>query len=81
MSSLINIENMNIEEKFLVMEQIWSSLNNENIKEWTPNWHLDILKDRENKTDFIDIEESKKSLRNLLKWIYNFYLYLYSLRL
>lgn len=67
MSSLINIENMNIEEKFLVMEQIWSSLNNENIKELTPNWHLDILKDRKNKTDFIDIEESKKSLRNLLK--------------
>ena len=67
MSSLINIENMNIEEKFLVMEQIWSSLNNENIKELTPNWHLDILKDRENNTDFIDIEESRKSLRNLLK--------------
>ena len=67
MSSLINIENMNIEEKFLVMEQIWSSLNNENIKELTPNWHLDILKDREHKTDFIDIEESKKSLRNILK--------------
>ncbi|WP_066219778.1 addiction module protein [Aliarcobacter cryaerophilus] len=67
MSSLINIENMNIEEKFLVMEQIWSSLNNENIKELTPNWHLDILEDRENKTDFIDIEEAKKSLRNLLK--------------
>jgi hypothetical protein len=67
MSSLINIENMNIEEKFLVMEQIWSSLNNENIKELTPNWHLDILEDRENKTDFIDIEESKKSLRNILK--------------
>ncbi len=44
---------MNIEEKFLVMEQIWSSLNNENIKELTPNWHLDILKDRENKTEFI----------------------------
>jgi hypothetical protein len=67
MSSLINIENMNIEEKFLVMEQIWSSLNNENIKELTPNWHLDILEDRENKTDFIDIEEAKKSLRNILK--------------
>lgn len=49
------------------MEQIWSSLNNENIKELTPNWHLDILKDRENKTDFIDIEEAKKSLRNILK--------------
>ena len=67
MSFTLNIENMNIEEKFLVMEQIWSSLNNENIKELTPNWHLDILKDRENKSDFIDIEESKNSLKNLLK--------------
>ena len=49
------------------MEQICSSLKDENIKELTPNWHLDILKDRENKRNFIDIEESKKSLRNLLK--------------
>ena len=67
MSSLINIENMNIEEKFLVMEQIWSSLNNENIKELTPNWHLDILKARENKSEFIDIKEAKLTLRNILK--------------
>ena len=44
-----------------------SLINIENMKELTPNWHLDILKDRENKTDFIDIEESKNSLRNLLK--------------
>ena len=58
---------MNIEEKFLVMEQIWSSLNNENIKELTPDWHLDILGNRENKTNFIDIEESKKALKSLLK--------------
>ena len=49
------------------MEQIWSSLKDENIKELTPNWHLDILKDRENKTDFIDIEDSKKALKSLLK--------------
>ena len=67
MSFTLNIENMNIEEKFLVMEQIWSSLNNENIKELTPNWHLDILEDREHKRNFIDIEDSKKSLKNLLK--------------
>ena len=67
MSFTLNIENMNIEEKFLAMEQIWSSLKDENIKELTPNWHLDILKDRENKTDFIDIEDSKKALKSLLK--------------
>ena len=67
MSFTLNIENMNIQDKFLAMEQIWSSLNNENIKELTPDWHLDILGNRENKTNFIDIEEAKKSLRNLLK--------------
>ncbi len=38
-----------------------------NIKELTPNWHLDILKDRENKTDFIDIEESKKISKKFTK--------------
>lgn len=67
MSFTLNIENMNIQEKFLAMEQIWSSLKDENIKELTPDWHLDILEDRENKTDFIDIEESKKALKSLLK--------------
>ncbi|OCL83962.1 addiction module protein [Arcobacter porcinus] len=66
-SFTFDIKNMNTQEKFLIMEEIWSSLNNENIKELTPNWHLNILKDRENKSDFIDIEEAKKSLRNLLK--------------
>ena len=67
MSFTLNIENMNIQDKFLAMEQIWSSLNNENIKELTPDWHLDILGNRENKTNFIDIEESKKALKSLLK--------------
>ena len=67
MSFTLNIENMNIQDKFLAMEQIWSSLNNENIKELTPNWHLDILEDREHKRNFIDIEESKKALKSLLK--------------
>ena len=67
MSFTLNIENMNIQDKFLAMEQIWSSLKDENIKELTPDWHLDILGNRENKTNFIDIEESKKALKSLLK--------------
>jgi hypothetical protein len=49
------------------MEQIWSSLKDENIKELTPDWHLDILEDREHKRNFIDIEDSKKALKSLLK--------------
>ena len=67
MSFTLNIENMNIQDKFLAMVQICSSLKDENIKELTPEWHLDILEDREHKRNFIDIEESKKCLRNLLK--------------
>ncbi|MDX4037607.1 addiction module protein [Aliarcobacter skirrowii] len=67
MSFTLNIENMNIQDKFLAMEQIWSSLKDENIKELTPDWHLDILEDRENKRNFIDIEEAKKALKSLLK--------------
>ena len=63
----LEIQNMNIQEKFSVMEEIWNSLDNQDLKEFTPNWHLDILEKRENQTDFIDIEKSKKVLKKLLK--------------
>ena len=55
-----DIKNMNTQEKFLVMEEIWDSLNDKDLREFTPNWHLDILEKREIQTDFIDLEESKK---------------------
>lgn len=63
----INIDKMNTQEKFMMMEQLWDSLSHEDSKQLTPNWHLEVLKDRENKTNFIDIEDSKKALESLLK--------------
>ena len=62
-----DIKNMNTQEKFLVMEEIWDSLNDQDLREFTPNWHLDILEKREIQSDFIDLEESKKTLKKLLK--------------
>lgn len=64
--SSFDIQNMNTQEKFLIMEEIWNSLNHQYLKEFTPNWHLDILENRENQSDFIDIEDSKKALRNAI---------------
>lgn len=66
-SFAFDIQNMNTQEKFLIMEEIWNSLNHQDLKEFTPNWHLDILEKREIQSDFIDIEETKKALRSLLK--------------
>ena len=34
-----DIKNMNTQEKFLVMEEIWDSLNDQDLREFTPNWH------------------------------------------
>lgn len=66
-SFAINVETMNIQEKFLAMEELWDSLSRQNPKELTPKWHLDILQERENKTNFIDMKKSKEALRTLLK--------------
>ena len=38
---------MNTQEKFLVMAEIWDSLNDQDLREFTPKWHLDILDKRE----------------------------------
>ncbi|RXJ94947.1 acyl-protein synthetase [Arcobacter sp. AHV-9/2010] len=66
-SFTFDIKNMNTQEKFLIMEEIWSSLNYDDLENLTPNWHLNVLEEREKQNNFISIEESKKALRNLLK--------------
>lgn len=63
----IDINKMNTEEKFIMMEQLWDSLSDENSIQLSPDWHLEVLEEREHKTNFIDIEESKKALESLLK--------------
>ncbi len=71
MQNLLIVEQLSTSEKFIMMEQLWDSLSTTNANELTPNWHLEVLKNRElkasNSDNFIDIEDSKKLLKNLIK--------------
>lgn len=71
MQNLLIVEQLTTSEKFIMMEQLWDSLSTTNANELTPNWHLEVLKNRElkasNSDNFIDIEDSKKLLKNLIK--------------
>lgn len=58
----LNIEALNTQQKFMILEEVWDSLKSDNAKELVPNWHLEVLKKREQKEDFIDLGESKKVL-------------------
>lgn len=63
----LNIEALSTKQKFIALEEIWDSLKKDNSEELVPNWHLEVLNQREKKHDFIDLEESKKTLQNMLK--------------
>lgn len=63
----LNIEASSTKQKFIALEEIWDSLKKDNSKELVPDWHLEVLNQREKKHDFIDLEESKKTFQNILK--------------
>ena len=59
----LNLEQYNTKEKIIIMEEIWAELSkNINEEALTPSWHLDILEDRSEKKDFLDLEDVKKDL-------------------
>lgn len=62
------LKKMNITDKFTMMEQLWEDMS-ENIEDdrFSPNWHLDILNEREknienNSSKFDDLDDVKKRL-------------------
>jgi hypothetical protein len=68
MNVVLPLEKMSKEEKLLIMEQIWEDLSRNADNMEVPEWHLDVLKDRELSVDkgleqFIPWEEAKKRLR------------------
>jgi hypothetical protein len=71
--SIINLENMKTSEKFIAMEEIWDDLSkNVNADEFTPDWHVDILDEREKKvfskeSSFLSLEEVKNNLQKITK--------------
>ena len=63
-----DIKSMNMTDKFQVLEQLWDDMSkNTEDERFTPDWHLDILKNREkniqeNNSQFNDINDVKKRL-------------------
>lgn len=63
----LDIDALNTREKLIMLEEIWDSLKDNKTEDLTPDWHLDILEKREEKRNFIDLEDSKKALQDMLK--------------
>jgi len=46
--SILNLKNMTTAQKFMAMEELWEDMSkNVSSDELTPQWHLDILDERE----------------------------------
>ncbi|HEX3626125.1 MAG TPA: addiction module protein [Verrucomicrobiae bacterium] len=63
---------MTVAEKLRVMEAIWTDLSRNESQIESPEWHGDVLRNREKKIKsgaekFIDWESAKKDLRKKLK--------------
>ncbi|MBO6794055.1 MAG: addiction module protein [Balneolaceae bacterium] len=66
MKGLIDIEQLNYSEKLQLLDQLWEDIRSSDKFE-SPKWHLDILKEREEKysageEELIDWETFKKSM-------------------
>ena len=70
--SVLNLKDMNINEKFIAMEELWEDMSkNINASELTPNWHIDILDELEQKEEngtlkFSSLQKSKERLNTLV---------------
>lgn len=61
------LEQMTVEEKLQVMEEIWSALSRNQDQVPVPQWHKDVLDRREKlieegKATFVDWETAKKRI-------------------
>jgi hypothetical protein len=68
MGSSLPLDGMSIEEKIKTMEEIWDDLVSHADSVPSPDWHKDILEDREKKLkegveEIIDWNIAKKSLK------------------
>lgn len=69
--SLLDFKNMDISEKFMLLEELWEDMSkNIEASNFSPNWHLDILAERENKVkankaEFYTLDEIKKEYKSL----------------
>ena len=60
------LKEMSVDERIILMEEIWDTLCHENVEIESPAWHKDILDERmelinSGKAKYISIEELKRS--------------------
>jgi mannitol/fructose-specific phosphotransferase system IIA component (Ntr-type) len=68
--SILELEKMNTTQKFIALEELWQDLS-QNLEDerLSPDWHLDILEQREQKIQtgdakFYTIEEVKEQFKS-----------------
>ncbi len=69
MTMLIDTKQLNMTDKFILLEQLWDDMSqNAEDERFTPNWHLEILneletKEKDNQLNFSNFEDAKKRLQ------------------
>jgi len=73
MLEALKLDQITISEQFLMMEELWDSMSqNATANNFTPQWHLDTLVEREekiqnNELSFSDITDVKERLKSMVK--------------
>lgn len=57
----INIKHLTTPQKIAIMEQLWDSLS-QTENDAVPEWHLKVLEERDQSTDYVSLEQVKKNL-------------------
>ncbi|HXT10690.1 MAG TPA: addiction module protein [Candidatus Angelobacter sp.] len=72
MIALEQIHEMPFREKLLVMEAIWEDISREEQRLEVPQWHKDVLDERERlvaegKAQFLEWEEAKRQIKKAIE--------------
>ena len=71
MLEALKIDHFTLEDKFMLLEELWESMNkNITANDFTPQWHIDILENRNQKLEkdelsFSDISMVKERLKKI----------------
>ena len=71
MTTPLNYNEIPMQEKFIIMEELWENMSHQaEDNGFTPDWHLDVLANREkniqnSQSTFSNLENVKERLQNL----------------
>lgn len=68
MNTVLDIKHLTQREKIQAMEELWCDLTQGGSEYPSPDWHIEVLKEREDalaagKDEFVSLEAAKKLLR------------------